>query len=210
MAWVLRRMEGRPNPPDPRHRAVSVDFCGIPGCAYRQGQPPAPELPLFHDESNRISMKNTKREKRLQIRERRQHFTLDKATAKMICQLGLFGHTNKEIALIFGVSESTLARRLREQHIEAEATGAESVLTALKKARDCADAEVVHALYNRATGFRLGDTYYPPDTTAAIFWLKNRQPGKWRDRTETRLEVEKAPPVLNIVIESGPKNGLPR
>jgi hypothetical protein len=25
--------------------------------------------------------------------------------------------------------------------------------------------------------------HYPPDTTAAIFWLKNRQPGKWRDKT---------------------------
>ena len=23
--------------------------------------------------------------------------------------------------------------------------------------------------------------HYPPDTTACIFWLKNRQPGKWRD-----------------------------
>jgi hypothetical protein len=26
--------------------------------------------------------------------------------------------------------------------------------------------------------------HYPPDTTAAIFWLKNRQPDKWRDRQE--------------------------
>ncbi|MEN2346488.1 helix-turn-helix domain-containing protein [Lentilactobacillus parabuchneri] len=27
----------------------------------------------------------------------------------------------------------------------------------------------------------------PPDTTAAIFWLKNRKPDVWRDRKETRL-----------------------
>jgi hypothetical protein len=26
---------------------------------------------------------------------------------------------------------------------------------------------------------------YPPDTTAAIFWLKNRRPDLWRDRHET-------------------------
>ena len=24
----------------------------------------------------------------------------------------------------------------------------------------------------------------PPDTTAAIFWLKNRQPDKWREKQE--------------------------
>ena len=26
--------------------------------------------------------------------------------------------------------------------------------------------------------------HYAPDTTAAIFWLKNRQPKKWRDKQE--------------------------
>jgi hypothetical protein len=25
---------------------------------------------------------------------------------------------------------------------------------------------------------------YPPDTTAAIFWLKNRRPKAWRDKHE--------------------------
>lgn len=28
------------------------------------------------------------------------------------------------------------------------------------------------------------EKYYPPDTTAAIFWLKNRQKDKWRDKQE--------------------------
>lgn len=27
----------------------------------------------------------------------------------------------------------------------------------------------------------------PPDTTAMIFWLKNRKPNEWRDRKETQL-----------------------
>ena len=26
--------------------------------------------------------------------------------------------------------------------------------------------------------------HYPPDTTAAIFWLKNRQVERWRDKQE--------------------------
>ncbi len=31
--------------------------------------------------------------------------------------------------------------------------------------------------------------HYPPDTVAAIFWLKNRQPAKWRDTKH--LDVHK-------------------
>lgn len=26
--------------------------------------------------------------------------------------------------------------------------------------------------------------HYPPDATSMIFWLKNRQPDKWRDKRE--------------------------
>jgi hypothetical protein len=29
--------------------------------------------------------------------------------------------------------------------------------------------------------------HVPPDVTAAIFWLKNRQPEKWRDKSETEV-----------------------
>ena len=31
------------------------------------------------------------------------------------------------------------------------------------------------------------DKHYPPDSTAAIFWLKNRQPKVWRDRVEQKV-----------------------
>ena len=27
----------------------------------------------------------------------------------------------------------------------------------------------------------------PPDTTAAIFWLKNRRPDRWRDKQDIKL-----------------------
>ena len=30
----------------------------------------------------------------------------------------------------------------------------------------------------------------PPDTTAAIFWLKNRKPAQWRDRPEPPMSTE--------------------
>ena len=31
--------------------------------------------------------------------------------------------------------------------------------------------------------------HYPPDTTAAIFWLKNRQKDNWRDKQEVDTNV---------------------
>lgn len=42
----------------------------------------------------------------------------------------------------------------------------------------------------------------PPDTTAAIFWLKNRKPDEWRDRKETELSggvgVQVSDPYKNL------------
>ena len=137
---------------------------------------------------------------------RPRQFHIDESTGKMIAQLALYGLTNREIALVFGISEATLSRRLRE-HAEAETNGGEGILQAIQRARSCADAEVVHALFRRATGFRLGKMYFPPDTAACSLWLRNRCPDKWRDRTETSVEVKKAPPLLNIVIEN---DGTPK
>lgn len=63
-----------------------------------------------------------------------------------------------------------------------------------------ADAEIAHSLYHRAKGYQHPDVdikmfegeiiqtpltkHYPPDTAAAIIWLKNRQPKQWRDKQE--------------------------
>ena len=38
--------------------------------------------------------------------------------------------------------------------------------------------------------------HVPPDTTAQIFWLKNRRPGKWRDK------IEAAPETANELLQS--------
>lgn len=46
---------------------------------------------------------------------------------------------------------------------------------ALKKGKEVVDYEVENALLNKALG---------GDTTAQIFWLKNRRPDKWRDKPE--------------------------
>ena len=67
-----------------------------------------------------------------------------------------------------------------------------------------ADRNVEKSLYERAKGYTCPETkpqwvqddnggrweyadlekHYPPDPTSMIFWLKNRQPEKWRDKQE--------------------------
>ncbi|WP_325971805.1 helix-turn-helix domain-containing protein [Staphylococcus equorum] len=66
---------------------------------------------------------------------------------------------------------------------------------ALKRGKEVVDREVENSLYKNAVGFhyteeQLTDTgeivqvskYHKPNTTAQIFWLKNRKPNIWRDK----------------------------
>lgn len=72
---------------------------------------------------------------------------------------------------------------------------------ALKKGKEIVDAQVENALLKRALGYEYQEQrvevseekgrkvvqtirHVPPDTTAQIFWLKNRRPDRWRDRPE--------------------------
>ena len=70
---------------------------------------------------------------------------------------------------------------------------------AVREARAVADAKVARCLYERAVGYQhtvertvwhLGrersvteKVHLPPDTRACIFWLRNRRPDTWRERT---------------------------
>ncbi|MBO5000043.1 MAG: helix-turn-helix domain-containing protein [Parabacteroides sp.] len=110
----------------------------------------------------------------------------------------LLGATDAEMADFFGVSEQTLNTWKKKYP---------AFLESLKKGKAVADANVASRLYNRAIGYDAKATkfatnegkitdrveyieHYPPDTTAAIFWLKNRQPGKWRDKKEVENQVK--------------------
>jgi hypothetical protein len=33
------------------------------------------------------------------------------------------------------------------------------------------------------------DKHYPPETTACVFWLKNRKPDDWRDLRNVNIEI---------------------
>ena len=50
-------------------------------------------------------------------------------------------------------------------------------LGALKAGKDASDDRVERSLYQLAIGWN----GQPPNTTAAIFWLKNHRPDRWRD-----------------------------
>jgi hypothetical protein len=78
----------------------------------------------------------------------------------------LLGATDVELARFFGTTDRTI-RTWKQQHPEFAA--------ALDQAKEVADAQVVGALYSNAIG---------GNVTAQIFWLKNRQPGKWRDKVD--------------------------
>ena len=72
---------------------------------------------------------------------------------------------------------------------------------ALKKGKEVVDIQVENALLKRALGYEFQEErversskdgvkvvqtikHIPPDTTAQIFWLKNRRPNRWRDKPE--------------------------
>lgn len=113
------------------------------------------------------------------------------AQAEKLTKLGAI---DRELAEFFGVSEQTVNSWKKEFP---------SFLESVKKGKEIADAEVADKLYRRATGYQHPDTHvsmyqgevtitpltkhYAPDPTAAIFWLKNRQPAKWRDRVEVAV-----------------------
>lgn len=101
------------------------------------------------------------------------------------------GATDRDIADFFEVSEATI-NNWKLQHPE--------FLESLKRTKEEIDAQVERSLFQRAMGyshpavkfFQVGGEivekeyieHYPPDATSMIFWLKNRQPDKWRDRRE--------------------------
>ncbi|GEO58693.1 hypothetical protein [Companilactobacillus bobalius] len=49
------------------------------------------------------------------------------------------------------------------------------------------DAAIKGVKTTRRIKLGLVEKEIPPDTTAAIFWLKNRKPDEWRDKHETEL-----------------------
>lgn len=113
--------------------------------------------------------------------------------AAQLCRLGA---TDKDLADFFHVSEVTI-NAWKKVHPE--------FLKSLNDAKLEADAAVERSLFARATGYShsavkimsVGNQvaevpyteHYPPDATSMIFWLKNRKPDVWRDKTQHEHDV---------------------
>lgn len=116
--------------------------------------------------------------------------------AEQAFKLCLLGASNEELADFFGVCTATIANWKNDNP---------EFLDAITRGKTQADADVAHKLYHRAKGYSHGAVkifmpagaaepvyapyteHYPPDTTAASLWLRNRQPKKWRDKQDIEL-----------------------
>ncbi len=111
--------------------------------------------------------------------------------ARQAAKLCLLGATDQELADFFDVSVRTI-HRWKADH--------DDFCHSIKAGKEQADDRVERSLYQRAVGYEQEEVkifmpagadepvYAPftakvtPDTTAAIFWLKNRRKDEWRDR----------------------------
>lgn len=115
------------------------------------------------------------------------------------------GLTDEQIAHNMGIGTSTLYK-WKNEHVE--------IVESLKRGKEVVDRQVENALLKRAMGFEYDEEHLIhtpdgtttktitkkviPDTTAQIFWLKNRKPKEWRDKRETEL-TGKDGEALNVV-----------
>lgn len=130
------------------------------------------------------------------------------------------GLTDEQIAHNIGIAERTFTE-WKERF--------PAISAALKKGKAPVDIQVENALLKRALGqivkvkkpiklkhkgqipgkglieeerieYAEEEIYIPPDTTAQIFWLKNRRPDKWRDKpaAEDTSTLEKLDNLLEV------------
>lgn len=140
-----------------------------------------------------------------------------KEYAAQAYKLTLLGARLSDMADFFGVSERAVDKWMNERP---------EFSAKVKEARIIADAEVAESLYKLATGFIRDEIelkvvsdgggvsvveqvpvkrYYPPNVKAALTWLKNRHPDKWKDRMEVKHE---GPEKEEVFIIAGQKIGF--
>ena len=109
------------------------------------------------------------------------------------------GLTDEQIAKNIGIRRPTIYSWKKKSA---------GISNALKRGKEVVDREVESALLKSAKGYEYTETktvieimpdgekkqrvektqkVIPPNSTAQIFWLKNRKPEQWRDRRETTV-----------------------
>lgn len=139
-------------------------------------------------------------------------------TAEGLLQLEAWarnGLTNEQIASNLGVNRDTLYAWKKKYP---------DISDALKKGKEVVDIQVENALLKRALGYKFTEVtkenvFNPktqefelrvskeivkevqPDTTAQIFWLKNRKPADWRDKKDVDLTANVNNPYAGLTTE---------
>ena len=132
------------------------------------------------------------------------------------------GLTDEQIAGNMGINVRTLYNWKKKSV---------RIFQSLKVNKELADIEGENALRKKALGFREteqtvsmrktveyengkrvrevtepvvmeSERYYPPDTTAQIFWLKNRKPEQWRDKQEQKVDMTEAVKIIDSIGDS--------
>ena len=119
-----------------------------------------------------------------------------------IVRLAKFGFTDDQISEVFGITKQTLNNYKKYDPV---------FFDSLKASKLLADVDVIDSLYKRALGMKVKEEKamsvsdghmgahiekvevwkeLPPDPTSMIFWLKNRQPDKFREKVEHFSEQE--------------------
>jgi hypothetical protein len=122
--------------------------------------------------------------------------------ARKLCALGA---TDAQLADFFEVSISTVSLwKVKHQEFS----------ESISIPKEMADSRVEQSLYRRAMGYEHDEVdirvvggeivetairkYYPPDSTAMVFWLKNRKPEQWREVKAVELTGSDGGPVRII------------
>ncbi|MCH5271590.1 MAG: helix-turn-helix domain-containing protein [Lachnospiraceae bacterium] len=130
------------------------------------------------------------------------------------------GLTDEEIAKKMGITRSTLYEWKKKYP---------DISDALKKGKEIVDIQVENALLKRALGYEyeeISEEYgvdgnlvkrkvtvkqVVPDTTAQIYWLKNRNPEQWRDKPVSSKEdtiIENITALTDVLMNSRPDRNL--
>lgn len=109
------------------------------------------------------------------------------------------GLTDEQIAHNLGLSKVTLYKYISEH---------DKLSELLKRGKEVVDREVENALFKNAIGYETEEVTeefdaqgrlvsskrikkrVAPNTTAQIFWLKNRKPADWRDKKDVDVVGE--------------------
>lgn len=125
------------------------------------------------------------------------------------------GLTDEQIAHNMGINPATLYRWKNDY---------DKICKSLKKGKEVVDIQVENALLKRALGYEFQEQrieksdketkiiqtikHIPPDTTAQIFWLKNRRPDKWRDKPPIESEDKESLDRLDAILENMKNDAL--